>query len=434
MPRRPRHDSGSAAHFGRLAEPLRMSACTAAKTATYLVRNPAGAVLGTWDDAPPPRFRWGADGVDALTVDLPRAYGAFDAPGEAGSVGTVAHGNTVEVWISDAAAAALSPAAAAAGAIVAGSLRAGRTYGGSALVWAGTISVIEPSPPAGVRVTALPWSRLAQQAPVRDPGPYQGDPAQIARLIVERNAPGLAWDVRNPALAGELVEGVSLARAMVDEALLRLRDLCGPDWVLTYTPRRTVRLYPADRTAATHVLVDGITAAGSRLLSTAQALAREVIVDYEGGEVSARAADYDAADPRSARVSGGGITDAGTAGRLARLELAARNRVVLRGTTTVADGPYDIESLAVGDTVRLRVPRCAPGDVAAPLAGYLAAGQITAGAGGYYDYDQPLLIAGIDYQYTRATIELEQPQPGAQRLIGRLLREVEALKRQVAGG
>lgn len=399
------------------------------KTAAYLVYSPAGVPLGWWADAPLPEFRAGLDGIDGLTLDLPRPYGGLDEPGEPGSGGTLAHGNTIEVWIIDPlrlrSAATSGGSGVGSGAV--GSMAVGQAGSIGTLVWKGTLEDYEITPPTGVRLQCLPLSRILQQTKIPGTLSMSGDPVALARDTVISYLPGLKWDITNPDASGDLVGPLTFENPTAGDVLERLRDLAGVGWMLHVTPRGSVRFLEPETQGTEHQLIAGIHAIEPRLHKDGRNRAKAVTVTYaDGGVTTAYAADYDPNDPRGLSVSANHL-EAGDAAMLAALTLRARDRVTLRGSCTVLSEAYDLESLNVGDTVRLVVER--PGDVTggvggAAIVGKAIVGQSAVATSGYLDYNTSLVLAGYQYGTHRAALELSAPQPDVQRQIGKLMRDV----------
>lgn len=396
---------------------------------TYLVFDNAGNPLGEWPDAPVPSFRAGIDGLDALSLTLPRAYGALDEPGEAGSDGTVAHGNRVEVWVSNSTTADTEIEYALVEFAAVGEATVEQSGGPGTLVWSGTAETVTPTPPVGVQITCLPLSRILAQSPIIGTFAESGDPLVLARRLVQVYCPGLTWDSRNPVSSGEWVSDFSVANLMAVDALAKLRDLCGPDWLLYVTRHGTVRLFLPDTEGETadHELTLGAEVTDAQLVKETKDRAKFVIVVYgSGGDTAGAAAtDYTGYDPRAVFIQAGHLTEYADAERLAQLTLQARNRVTPRGTCTVHAARYPIETIEVGQTVRLHVEQPA-GNVSLGLVEYAVVGEAAVEGTGANDYDRPLVVAGIDYGLDTARLELTKPQPHISRALGAMARRPSA--------
>ena len=401
------------------------------KTYSYLVYDSTGAAVGEWPDAPPPSFRAGVDGLDALTVTLNRPFGQHGEPGEAGGDGTLRHGNTVEVWVTSERSLQREIVLGLVGYGSVGAMVVGRGDGLSTLVWRGTIVTVAPTPPAGVAVTCAPLTRRLERTPILGTYTASGDPVRIARALVQTSCPGLIWDSRNPESCGEDVT-VALTNLMVREALAKLRDLAGSDWLLFVTARGTVRFFRPDTTATDHYLAVGQHVTEPKFVKDTTDRAKWVIVVYGAGEDTAGAAatDLAAEDPEAVFVRASHLTTFADAERLARLKLAELDRVVLRGECRVLDGAYDLESLEVGQTVQIHAERPAQA-LSIAMVGYARVGEASVDTPGAGDYDQPIVIAGIGYEFATARLELSQPKPDLGRQLAAFMKETRSALQKV---
>jgi hypothetical protein len=396
-----------------------------AKRVHYLVYDPTGAtLLGTWRDAPLPSFRVGVDGIDALTVTLPRPFGALDESGEIGSLGTLRDGNRVEIWVADADTQPIAIALGAVGFFRVGVSAIGRSAGLSTMIWAGTITRWSPTPPVGVEVEMAPLAQILQGSVIVGAYTRTADPLVIARDIVARYCPGLTWDAGNPATAGP-GQSVTVAfqNTTVADALAALRDLAGPDWMLYVTARGTVRLFAPDTSRVDWDL--SRVADGAKLTKDALGRAKQVVVVYAGGQtVTAKAADWIATNPRAVFVQATYLTSAADALRLAGLKLTELDRVTLRGEVTVADGVLDLEALAPGQTVRLHISRPTEG-VGLFMVGLARIGYAAIQVSSYLTNEQPVVIAAVTYDGATARLELSTPAPSVTTAIARLTRDLQ---------
>lgn len=407
----------------------------AAKTYTYLVYSPAGALLGAWPDAPRPQFGLRNDGYDSLNVRLPRRIGLLDVPGDASEgPGTLAHGNRVDIYIADADTVAGAGTAARYGTAVYGSAAYGLTAPAGRLVWRGVIMQIAPSfDDATVDLLITPLIYKLSEAKI-DYVSVSGDVAVIARSLVETYGGGLSWDAANTATAGVMATVVFRLQYLAD-ALGTLRDLAGVNWQCFVTPAGSVRFSAADVDGTpTHRLVAGVHANRVKLVTSAINRRKRVTVGWANGTVTAKAVDWSAADPRDLIVDAGQIADESTARALAEATLAERDRLVWRGSCTVLDGAYDIESIAVGDTVRIYTP--APlREGAAGVYGKAVYGAAAYGGGaaGFGDYaGRSLVVAGLTYNWTAVDLELSETQPRISDQIRALMRRQDAAQRRQA--
>lgn len=378
------------------------------------ISDPTGTTpLGYWDDAPIPQLRLGSGGTQAWQFPLPRAYGAMDEPGEPGSGGTLAWGNRVDVYVSDAASQLQPIRSSILGAVVLGSWTLGALQGLGRLVWRGSIENWDVNPEGGVTVNVVDLDRLLDGSPMPGQNVYSGDPLQVAKSIVQAFLPGLRWDSNNPNTSGQTVTNLTFTNVTVGSALAQLRDLCGTNWKLLVTAYSTVRLFqPATSGAPTHTLMVGYHCIGALLQKSGIARRKRVIVTYaQGHTAEARSLDYNPLDPRAEFVNADSVTDAGDAARLAGYYLAAKDTITLNGRCTVLDERYDLESIQPGDTVRLQTERPNTSPRSSILGAVVLGSWILGSGDGYMGYGNVnLVVAGITYTLYTAQLDLSEPQ------------------------
>lgn len=403
--------------------------------ATYLVFDADRTPLGEFS-APLPSFREGVDGIDTLTVELPRLLGTPDREG------LYTHGNWIEVWATDERTLTAGITHGLIGMFIIGESTIAQSAGLSRLLYTGTIEDSTETV-SSLKLTLLSLARIPDQTPIAGELVLSGDPVTLARRVVADYLPGLTWDYRNPAASGETVTAATWTDPTAAAVLAGLRDLAGEGWRLFVTGQGSVRiLAPPDPAVAEadHTLTIGAQAVEPELYRDAKArlrLVRVVGATLTSGSTSttirasAQTTDYRASDPRGVTVAATHLTTAADAGRLAELTLAARNRVTLRGIVRVPREGYDTLSLQVGDSVRLVVEQ--PVNLSAVfLVGLSAIGEAAIGSSAYLDYDQPLAIAGIARGLLDVRLELSEPAPDVARLLAAMARESAATARRSA--
>lgn len=355
-------------------------------------------------------------GVGDLSFTLARIYGQAGEPEEDGSPfpPTLVNGYVVKVYVID-----------------------GDTAEGErALVYVGTIEDISFDLAANTAtVGIMGLSRIAEQTMLADDTLYSGaqSTVTIAKDLVDNKLPGLKWDTNNPAaVLGTTVTDFVATKGSVWGALQRLAELTGDDWVVFVTPQGLVRFFQQSRTmtgrsgasgSARHTITVGQNAVTAVLHKSSRTRARRVEVTYATGTVTGNGTGYTAEDPRTIQVSAPGIDNSTDATALRDALLARLNRVQLRCTVEVADNNtdptrgYDIESLTLGDSLRLLVERV-PGTGA-----------------GYVDPNtQDMIIVGISRSLYGATLQCDQLLPSTgryiQSIVGRLMKLEQRLTDQ----
>lgn len=337
------------------------------------------------------------NGAGDLTFKLARIYGQAGEPEEDGSPfpPTLVNGYVVKVYVID-----------------------GDTAEGErALIYVGTIEEVSFDLAAGmVTVGIMSLTRIAQQTMFSSDTLYSGAQSSvaIAKDVVDNHLPGLKWDTNNPSvLSGVTVTDFVATKGSMLSVLQRLAELSGEDWVTFVTPTGLVRFFQQSRTmtgrsgassSARHTITVGQNAVTAMVIKSTRTRTRRVEVTYATGTLPpVDSPDYDAEDPRTLQVSAPGIDNSTDATALANSLLDRLDRVQLRCTVEVTDNTpdptrgYDLESLTLGDSLRLLVDRI-PGT-----------------AGGYNDPNtQDVIIVGIDYRFRSVTLQCDQllPAPG----------------------
>lgn len=403
----------------------------AAKRVYARVESPTGALLAPWLDLPAlPTLHSGPGGATTLTLTLPRPYGAGDEPGDVGGYGTLAWGNRVTIYVATPRLATRQVSASAVGTAIVGRAAVGRAGGGPGVaVWAGQIEDVTPIPPAAYEVAVVSADRTLDEAVVAGTYVAEADPLASAREVIDRYCQALRWDTRNDAFSGS-PGGGTFVNQTVRSILDSLVAQAGPDYFYFVTPRRTVRLISADTAAPpTHTLVVGRDAVDVRLAKIGANRSKRIVVVWgqqgtdpsAGGYVEAQASDYAVTNDRALVVSDSSIPNAAIALTVGQFALQARDQIVLRAQLAVLDGSYDIEALAVGDTVRLLV-ESEPGALSPALLGTVPVGE-----GGIQDYaGRNLILSTLDYSLDRAVITLSQEVPVADRILLRIRQALAA--------
>lgn len=372
------------------------------KTVMFKVFTSAGAFVRVWPDvATLPSFRTVINGgPSAMTLTLPRAWGAAGEVGETGSLNDLRNGNLVEIWVVD-----------------------GDTDSSGRLIYQGSIREHEMSDPPsdGVKVLLVPRTSQLSEAFIRGPVTLTDyDPTHLMRYLVDTWLPGIGWDTGNPEVGERF--GQTFEKIKVAQAMEIVRRLAGGKWYYRLNADNTLSFNSWSlRTAATHQL-NGAHFASVRYVRSAVDVKRRVVVfgaqtvnsaGVVTGRIEAESIDphyvIGVDEPRDLFHTDPRITDYATGQRVA-YSLHEFNREEL--ISTEIDIPdnnyssgrgYDIESLRVGDTLQLVNPR-----QVYQVTRYGTAVYGTNAYGAAYAglVQLPLVIAEVDYRYTSAKVKL----------------------------
>lgn len=390
------------------------------RTCTYLVYD---SVLNTanlvaeWTDASPPQFSISAGRYSDMTIHVPRTLGGLREPNETGTDSSLQVGYRVDCYVASDYTSLPTVAAGSQG----------------TLVYRGTIEQYRVGPDgADVRVVAL--HRIVEQAnvPAADAASDRWEPTpagsggnyppNLAKSAVDTfigtslATVGVIWDSTNPvgssastargSGAAAATVYYSVDKTTVAKVLDDLIALQGKDWLWYVSPESKVVFIKPDTSVINHYLTNGVQVVAYDLTKDFSEAVRKVTVTYSGGSKHTEtAADYTAADPRWIRVEAPEL-DAAGANQLAEEIIADRDRVRLTGSITISGERYPIESLRLGQTVQFHTDSPLPTDSSHE---------------GYNTYDaETLVITGLAYTYTEATITLTQPARTATSRIKRM--------------
>lgn len=390
-----------------------------------------GNFLDLWRDAP----LVGQSGFDApkfaintlnsqVMITLPRAFDSFDEGGDSIGRGTVAAGNTVQLWVVD---------------------NAGIPDG--RLVYQGKIDgyapEIDDDSSEKVVVTITPFDAAlgdttffgtqnfgTPSAPTTyvDPVSMFNYPFKTTNSITSQpfTSP-LTLDPTNPVQSGVTWQS-QWHNESASAFFERVRIIAPSNWFWRANADKTVSFRQAD-TLARHTFIIGKHLAKPQFQKYYQNLKNDIIVIGTGCQARVTGADVNVYGQRTEVINEPRIIDSATCTHYAQAVLAQLDQVDYRSTITVVDirgdasgAGYDIECIQVGDTCKLSDP------------GRAASASLWDASlwdSSSWDFpptatiNQVVTIAGLTYNFDTVDLELSSLQPSQDRFLIELAQRFE---------
>lgn len=401
-----------------------------------LVYKPDGVTfLGAWPDAPLlAGFKESINSATTpLRVDLPRTFDNFDQVGGVNSKGTVAQGNVVQYWL-------FGPGLPASG----------------KLRYQGVIDTYEPqikdNGEETVTVTITPFDSVLGDHGIMGPQSFGTsgttstylDPLTMFNWFFTNNDSitgnpymyPLTADGSNPSSSGNAAQYTFQRQTMLD-VMTTIVLMCPANWYFCTTPSKTVKINVAASTAQ-HILYIGQNIAS--FLYSQDWMGLRNVITIKGGintgsglqiYTTVQGSDLSTFGERLLMVEDTRIVDSNTATAIANGYLNQYDKGVLRAKVRVPDYRgasggmgYDIESLAVGDTVIIVDPLAPAGtqqtlwDSAVWDTSYWDASPGTA-------INRVIQIVGLTYNFDYVDLELSALQPSQDRALYDIMRRYQ---------